>query len=59
MFRNVLETIAGIEIYPVISLLMFFTLFGSVLVWFFRADKIRLEQISRLPLEENPPVIRG
>lgn len=57
MFKNVLESIAGVEIYPVISLLLFFTLFGIVIVWFFRADKQRLQRISQIPLDEETPVL--
>ncbi len=57
MFKNVLESIAGVEIYPVISLLLFFTLFGVVIVWFFRADKQRLQRISHIPLDEETPII--
>jgi hypothetical protein len=57
MIRNVLQAISGIEIYPVISLLIFFTLFISVLIWFFRADKNHLHRMGAIPLDENVPVL--
>ncbi len=46
MIRNVLQAISGIEIYPVISLLIFFTLFISVLIWFFKVDKSHLRLVT-------------
>lgn len=51
MYAEVLRDIAGISIFPVISLLLFVLLFGSVLVWAARADRKRLDQYARLPLE--------
>lgn len=57
MFKNILESIAGVEIYPVVSLLLFFGLFSIVIVWFFRADKQRLQQISHIPFDEETPIL--
>lgn len=53
MIRNVLQAISGIEIYPVISLLIFFTLFISVLIWFFKVDKAHLRWMEALPLDKQ------
>ncbi len=53
MYRNVMESIAGIGIYPIISLLMFFLFFTAILIWFFRADRKWLQEMSQLPLEES------
>ena len=38
MYKEVLRSIEGIEIYPIISLLIFFAFFVGVGVWFFAAD---------------------
>lgn len=61
MLKNVLSSIAGIEVFPVISLLVFVAVFCVVIVWFFRADKQRMNSISRIPLDDDeaantPPV---
>ncbi|MFM7023720.1 MAG: CcoQ/FixQ family Cbb3-type cytochrome c oxidase assembly chaperone [Flavobacteriales bacterium] len=48
-----LDSISGIEIYPIISLLIFFTVFTVMLVWAFRADKKYLEEMSNLPLDNK------
>ena len=46
MIRNVLQAMSGIEIYPVISLMIFFTLFMSVLIWFFKVEKSHLRLVT-------------
>lgn len=49
-----MESITGIEIYPMISFLIFFTFFVLMLVYLVKADKVRLEKISTLPLDDQP-----
>jgi cytochrome c oxidase cbb3-type subunit 3 len=51
MYRNVLQTIAGIGIFPIISMLIFFSVFLSAIIWFFQADKEHLQRMAELPLE--------
>ncbi len=41
----------GIEIYPLISFLLFFTFFILMLVYVFRQDKKHIQEMSNLPLE--------
>ena len=53
MYKDVLRSIEGIEIYPVISLLIFFAFFVGVGVWFFAADNDRLQRLARLPLDRD------
>ncbi|MDZ4746162.1 MAG: CcoQ/FixQ family Cbb3-type cytochrome c oxidase assembly chaperone [bacterium] len=53
MIRNVLEGIPGIELYPIIALLLFVSFFTILLVWFARADKARLATLARLPLDDD------
>ncbi len=53
MIRNILQSIQGVEIYPIISMLVFLGLFISVLVWFFRVDKNHLRTMAQLPLEST------
>lgn len=51
--KHHMEGIAGIEIFPLISLILFFTFFVGLLIYVFYADKNRFNQISRLPLDLN------
>lgn len=54
MYKEVLRSIEGIEIYPIISLLIFFAFFVCLAVWFFAADRERLRRAALLPLEATP-----
>lgn len=53
MIKDVLQSIGGIQIYPVISLLLFMLSFGAVVVWAVLQDKQRLRHMSHLPLEDS------
>jgi len=53
MFRNILETIQGIEVFPMISLLLFTVVFASVLIWVFNMDKTRLQHMENMPLNDD------
>ncbi|HWQ34693.1 MAG TPA: hypothetical protein VNQ79_17720 [Blastocatellia bacterium] len=53
MYKNVMQSIEGIGIYPLISLLMFFLFFVAVLVWFVRADRGWLKKMAELPLDSS------
>ncbi|MEX2350606.1 MAG: CcoQ/FixQ family Cbb3-type cytochrome c oxidase assembly chaperone [Flavobacteriaceae bacterium] len=48
-----MESIDGIEIYPIISLLIFFIFFAILFLWVFTAKKKYIEQVSNIPLEEE------
>lgn len=52
MYKEILQAIAGVEIFPVISLLLFVTVFGTVLYWTFRVDRTRLSEFSQMPLDD-------
>ncbi len=51
MYRNVLEAIQGIEIYPVLSLFIFIIFFMTVLAWIYQADPSHLKKMAELPLD--------
>ncbi|MBI3259693.1 MAG: hypothetical protein HYZ54_09495 [Ignavibacteriae bacterium] len=53
MYKNILQSIQGIEIYPLISMMIFLGLFISVIVWYFRADKHHLQQMAEMPLDRT------
>lgn len=48
-----LENIDGVEIYPIISLLIFFIFFTVLFYWVFTAKKEHIEEVSNLPLEND------
>ena len=51
MYKEALRSIVGIEIFPVISLLLFVAVFAGVLVWAIRADRDALDRHALLPLD--------
>lgn len=53
MYKNVLQSIEGITIYPIISLIVFGLFFIIMLIWIIRADKNYLARMSNLPLEPD------
>ena len=53
MFRSVLESIDGVNIYPVISLVIFFIFFVVILFRTFKIDKNFIKRMSELPLEKE------
>ncbi|MCF6171143.1 MAG: hypothetical protein L3J66_09225 [Bacteroidales bacterium] len=48
-----LEQINGVEIYPIISLIIFFTFFVLVGYLVFTTPKSYTEEMSQLPLDKN------
>lgn len=59
MFEQIkhnMETIAGVAIYPVLSLLIFFFFFVGLAFWVFSYKKETIQEISNIPLEDNPIV---
>jgi hypothetical protein len=51
--KQYLETIEGIEIYPIISLSIFFTFFALLLWWVFTAKKDYIEEAKDLPFDNK------
>ena len=47
------ESMDGINIYPMISLVIFFLFFVVLLYYVKKMDKTRVKEISRIPLDEE------
>ena len=48
-----LTSIDGIEIFPIISLLIFFTFFVGMLIYISKVDKKTINKIKNMPLNED------
>ena len=57
MHIETLRAIAGIEIFPVVSLLLFVTVFTVVLVWTLRLDRSRVAAAAHLPLDAATTIV--
>ena len=53
MEKNVLQSIAGVTVYPLISFAIFFLFFIGLLVYVLIASRQHLSAMSQLPLEDN------
>jgi cytochrome c oxidase cbb3-type subunit IV len=54
MYKNILQSIDNIEMWPLISLIIFF-LFFLVLLWHvFTTDKKFIHKMGQMPLDEPP-----
>jgi cytochrome c oxidase cbb3-type subunit IV len=52
--KHNMETIAGVAVYPILSLLIFFLFFLALGVWVFTYKKETIAAFSSMPLNENP-----
>ena len=53
MEDKVVTSIPGIEMYPIVSLLIFVAFFIGLIIWTFFADRKRLEAIALSPLSDE------
>ena len=51
--KNYMDSIAGIEIYPLISLLIFFGFFVVLFWWVITAKKEYIDTVSNIPLDNQ------
>ncbi len=53
MIQHLLKETGGLGIYGIISVCLFFLVFGSTLIWALRLKKSFLNSMSTLPLEND------
>ena len=56
MFEQIkhnMETIAGVAIYPIVSLLIFFFFFVGLAFWVFTYKREKIDELSQIPLKDN------
>jgi len=51
--KHHMETIVGIEIYPMISFIIFFSFFIGLLLWVTFMKKSYVAELEQLPLNES------
>jgi cytochrome c oxidase cbb3-type subunit 4 len=55
MYKNVLQSIDNIAIWPVISFVIFFLFFICLLWWVFSADKKFIDKMKNMPMDDQSP----
>ena len=53
MYKDILTTIDGVAVFPVVSLVLFVAVFVAVLIRTARLDRGRLDRCARLPLDDH------
>ena len=53
MFKHYFEQIQNIEIWPIISLILFFVFFTLTIVWILFMDKKHIDKMKNLPFENE------
>lgn len=56
MYKDILNQIDHVAIWPIISFVIFFLFFLGLLWWVFAVDKLFIEKMGKLPLEDEPAV---
>lgn len=51
--KHNMETIAGVAVYPIISLLIFFLFFLALGIWVYAYKKETIVSFSNMPLSDN------
>ncbi|QYJ67545.1 cbb3-type cytochrome c oxidase subunit 3 [Flavobacterium litorale] len=51
--KHNMDTIAGIEVYPIISLLIFFIFFVGLYTWVFTYKTEKIDELSNLPFSDD------
>ena len=59
MYSDILRRIVGIEVFPIISLMLFVAVFTVVLIWTVRMDTTRIARLAQLPLDDSEPAGPG
>ena len=50
--KHNMENIAGVAIYPILSLLIFFTFFIGLGLWVYTYKKDKIKELSNMPLND-------
>jgi len=51
--KHNLDHISGIEIFPIIALLIFFFFFLGLYIWVFTYKKEKINEMSNIPLQDD------
>ncbi|EON77227.1 hypothetical protein ADIS_2307 [Lunatimonas lonarensis] len=54
MHKELLRSIEGIQIYPIISLLIFVLFFTGMFIWVIRVDKSYVNHMKSMPFNDEP-----
>ena len=53
MIKNALQAIEGVEVWPLISLSIFFIFFIVLIIWVIKVDRKYIKKMEQLPLDKG------
>jgi len=53
MYKQILESVQNVEIWPTISLVIFFVFFVLLIIWVIRTDKKHIQKMKELPMNDG------
>lgn len=53
MYKEILRSIENIEIYPILSLILFLLFFVGMFIWVVKTPKAHIEHMESLPLDDD------
>jgi cbb3-type cytochrome oxidase subunit 3 len=59
MFKEVLQSIEGVEFFTIVSMLILILFFIGMIFWLFKVDKKYIKHMSELPLNEEKNEIKN
>jgi hypothetical protein len=58
MYKEILRSIENIEIYPIISLIIFLSFFVGMFIWVVRTPKDHIKHMESLPFDDQDSNIK-
>ncbi len=56
MYKEILQGIEGIDIYPIISLVIFVAFFLTASIWIVKLDRNYIKEMENLPLDNSDKI---
>jgi cbb3-type cytochrome oxidase subunit 3 len=53
MYKDVLSRMEGVDLFPLIALIIFFTFFVLLIVWVVRLKRSYVDSMANMPLDEE------
>ena len=53
MYKEILQSISGIELYAIVAMVIFILFFVGMAIWVIKVDKKYIKRMSELPIEED------
>jgi Ca2+/Na+ antiporter len=53
MYKEILQSIEGVSVYPIISLIVFVLFFALIIIWLLKVDKNYIKKMENLPFEKE------